>query len=187
MCEMIVKAWYMFLWERSIGQFCTKLRDFRWYICPAKDVPMYPEKSLCKRMSFYIHFVHRSGLKLQSISQNVNQVLKMHIYVIRRCFSNILHEIQTIAYCSKFRIWGIGITFPYSKVSRDYVWYDCQTMRYGSKRGGCGTVLYQISWVNWYIWPWMNPETSLCETYVILGWFLHKTDPISLSMLQNVN
>ena len=41
MCEMIVKGWYMFLCERSIGQFCTKLRDFRWYICPAKDVPMY--------------------------------------------------------------------------------------------------------------------------------------------------
>ena len=38
-----------------------------------------------------------------------------------------------------------------------------------------------------FVWLWMNPETSLCETYAILGWFLHKNDPISLSMLQNVN
>ena len=38
-----------------------------------------------------------------------------------------------------------------------------------------------------FVWLWMNPETSLCETYVILGWFLYKNDPILLSMLQNVN
>ena len=39
MCEMIVKQLYKFLWEGTIGQFCTKLRDFLWYICPAKDEP----------------------------------------------------------------------------------------------------------------------------------------------------
>ena len=38
---------------------------------------MNPEKSLCKMMSFYSHFVHKSGLKLQSIPENVNQVLQI--------------------------------------------------------------------------------------------------------------
>ena len=33
----------------------------------------------------------------------------------------------------------------------------------------------------------MNPETSLCEAYIILGRFPHKNDPILLSMIQNVN
>ena len=28
---------YIFLWEGTIGQFYIKLRDFLWYICPAKD------------------------------------------------------------------------------------------------------------------------------------------------------
>ena len=41
MCEMIVKQLYIyiFLWAGTIGQFCTKLCDFLWYICPAKDEP----------------------------------------------------------------------------------------------------------------------------------------------------
>ena len=39
----------------------------------------------------------------------------------------------------------------------------------------------------WYICLAMDePETSLCETYIILGRFLHKHDPILLSILQNV-
>ena len=29
-----------------------------------------------------------------------------------------------------------------------------------------------------FVWPWINSETYLCETYVILGRFLHKNDPI---------
>ena len=29
-----------------------------------------------------------------------------------------------------------------------------------------------------FVWLWMNPETSLCETYVILDRLLHKSDPI---------
>ena len=39
MCEMIVRQLCMFLWDGTIGQFCTKLLDFWWYICPAKDTP----------------------------------------------------------------------------------------------------------------------------------------------------
>ena len=36
-----------------------------------------------------------------------------------------------------------------------------------------------------FVWLWMNPGTSLCETYVILGRFPHKkNDPVLLSMLQ---
>ena len=38
-----------------------------------------------------------------------------------------------------------------------------------------------------FVWPWINPETTPGETYVILGRFLHKNDPILLIMLQNVN
>ena len=46
---------------------------------------------------------------------------------------------------------------------------------------------FQMSLYDIFVWLWINPETSLCETYVILGPFLHKNDPILLSMLQNVN
>ena len=63
MCEMIVKQLYIFVWEGTIEQFCNKLRDFLWYICPAKDEPW--------------KVLLQSGLKLQSIPQNVNQVLQM--------------------------------------------------------------------------------------------------------------
>ena len=113
----------IFLWEGTIGQFCTKPRDF--YVTFVR-LGMNPEKLRCKMMSFYSHFVHKCGLKLQSEPQNVNQYYKCswqnHKYVISCCFSCILHKIQTIAYCSKFKILGVGVTFLYIYGSRDYVW-----------------------------------------------------------------
>ena len=40
MCEMIVKQLYIFPWEGTSVQFSTKLCDFLWNICPAKDEPL---------------------------------------------------------------------------------------------------------------------------------------------------
>ena len=37
---------------------------------------------------------------------------------------------------------------------------------------------------NTFVWLWMYPEMSHCQTYVILGRFLHRNDPILQSMLQ---
>ena len=74
MCEMIIKQVYIFLWKGTVGQFCTKLRDFYDTFVRLR---MKSEKFLSKMMSFYSHFVHKSGLKLQNIPQNVNRVLQM--------------------------------------------------------------------------------------------------------------
>ena len=38
-----------------------------------------------------------------------------------------------------------------------------------------------------FVWLWLNHGTSPCETYAILGRFLHKNKPILLSMPQIIN
>ena len=39
MYEMIVKQWYIFQWEETLGQFCAKFHGSKWYICPSIDEP----------------------------------------------------------------------------------------------------------------------------------------------------
>ena len=98
---------YIFLWEGTIGQFCTKLCDFYDTFVRLR---INHEKSRCKMMSFYSHFVHKSGLNCKVYSKMWIRYYKCswqnRKYVIGCFFSCILHKIQTIAYCSKFRIWG---------------------------------------------------------------------------------
>ena len=72
---MIVKQRYMFLWEEAMGQFYTRFRDSRWYICSDMDEPL--KCLFAKPMSLYSRFFKENCPILQSIFQNVNHVLQM--------------------------------------------------------------------------------------------------------------
>ena len=79
MCEMIVKQLYTYIYiyfcER--GPLDSFVPNFVFFYDTFVRLRMNPEKSRCKMMSFYSHFVNKSGLNCKVYPQNVNQVLQM--------------------------------------------------------------------------------------------------------------